>query len=546
YPENVQLFISNDDIISHLHMYYVSINHTTENIVYNQTTLPKYYGLILMGCRLSPEYHQKWMEAQNFFWALSSMIFGDFYDDHKTEELLMLLKISADASPTFRMKAWDSIITSLANSAPLTRKVHFMLRLYQYLNRDSIEDVHSFCKNKNSEDGALRKCLEILHNYLNISYSYQTDEVIYAYLKSWKTRQEFVSILLLFLHPNVDQEFYTRASEILCLLLKMKPTKDIAHTILQRLIDSHSKWQRGTVTSEDLLMKFGGNRSIFHQYKLIDDEFDNYSVMNLLQGPSIHVFKPYMQKLKREQVLQLQEVLYNPYLKFVEQVIVTGIEFEQYDRVVQLCSLVILEMMDIDIENIFNIILGLYEKLSTNGQVANIYGHVYFTTLIERLLNSNPHILTKHISEKLNVLRSLINIVKLNKPEFMQPIVSKHIQQLATNVKTLKEKLEFNDLASISMIIQELIQILQVLVITISKNDLPTDDPLTQVYLDSLKDISTDKLKIFLGQFEGLENDVIKMDSLLNELTTQQDAMMGNGGEMTLHELNKDDSNVIG
>ncbi|CAG8739417.1 7511_t:CDS:2, partial [Racocetra fulgida] len=136
--------------------------------------------------------------------------------------------------------------------------------------------------------------------------------------------------------------------------------------------------------------------------------------------------------------------------------------------------------------------------------------------------------------------------VKLNKPEFVQPIVSKHIQQLAANVKTLKEKLEFNDLASISMIIQELIQILQVLVITISKNDLPTDDPLTQVYLDSLKDISTDKLKNFLGQFEGLENDVIKMDSLLNELTTQQDAMMGNGGEMTLHEPNKDDSNVIG
>ncbi|CAG8780259.1 17198_t:CDS:2, partial [Racocetra fulgida] len=64
-------------------------------------------------------------------------------------------------------------------------------RLYQYLNRDSVEDVHSFCKShgfdalpqfinvikdKNSEDGALRKCLEILHNYLNISYSYQTDE----------------------------------------------------------------------------------------------------------------------------------------------------------------------------------------------------------------------------------------------------------------------------------------------------------------------------------------------------------------------------------
>ncbi|RIB07257.1 hypothetical protein C2G38_2252726 [Gigaspora rosea] len=561
YPDNVQLFIANDDIISHLHMYYVSINHSTENIVYNQTTLPKYYGLILMGCRLSPEYHQKWMEAQNFFWALGSMIFGDFYDDHKTEELLMLLKISADASPTFRMKTWDSIITSLANPAPLTRKVHFMLRLYQYLNRDSIEDVHSFCKShgfdafpqfinvikdKNGEDGVLRKCLEILHNYLNIAYSYQNDDVIYAYLKSWKTRQEFVNILLSFLHPNVDHEFYTRSAEILCLLLKMKATKDIAITILQRLIDNHSKWQRGTVTKEDLLMKFGGSRSIFHQYKLIDDEFDNYNVMNLLQGPSIHVFTPFMQKLKREQILQLQELLYKPYLNFVEQVIVTGIEFESYDRVVQLCSLVILEMMDIGIENIFNMILGLYEKLSSNDQVSNIYGHVYFAKLIERLLNSNPRILTKHISDKLGVLRSLISIVKLNKSEFVQPIVSKYIQQLAANVKTFKEKLEFNDMASISMIIQELIQTLQVLVITISKNDLPADDPLTQAYLDSLKDISTDKIKNILGQFEGLTNDVVKMDSLLNELTTQQGAVMGNGGEMTLNALDKDDSNVNG
>lgn len=35
-----------------------------------------------MGCRVSPEYHQKWMEAQNFFWALSSMVFGDFFEDH--------------------------------------------------------------------------------------------------------------------------------------------------------------------------------------------------------------------------------------------------------------------------------------------------------------------------------------------------------------------------------------------------------------------------------------------------------------------------------
>lgn len=59
-----------------------SINHTQENINYNQTTLPKYYGLLLMGCRRSNEYHKRWIEAPNYYWALSSMIFGDFYDDH--------------------------------------------------------------------------------------------------------------------------------------------------------------------------------------------------------------------------------------------------------------------------------------------------------------------------------------------------------------------------------------------------------------------------------------------------------------------------------
>jgi hypothetical protein len=64
-----------------LHCYF-SINHTQENINYNQTTLPKYYGLLLMGCLRSSEYHKRWLEAPNYYWALSSMVFGDFYDDH--------------------------------------------------------------------------------------------------------------------------------------------------------------------------------------------------------------------------------------------------------------------------------------------------------------------------------------------------------------------------------------------------------------------------------------------------------------------------------
>jgi len=146
YTPNVDLFISNENLIQHLHMYYVSINHTQENINYNQTTLPKYYGLLLMGCRHSREYHKRWMDAPNYYWALSSMIFGDFYDDHKTDELLELMNFSADETPVFRSKVWEHVIPTLDNTTPLPRKVNQILRLVQFLNRNSIEDLYSFCK----------------------------------------------------------------------------------------------------------------------------------------------------------------------------------------------------------------------------------------------------------------------------------------------------------------------------------------------------------------------------------------------------------------
>ncbi|CAG8680423.1 3868_t:CDS:2, partial [Paraglomus brasilianum] len=105
------------------------INHSRENILYNQETLPKYYGILLMACKQIPEVHEAWMEAPNFLWALGSMIFGDFYQEHKTDELLELLKISADTSPEFRMKCWKSVLNNLnhPNCAPPNRKIAAVL-----------------------------------------------------------------------------------------------------------------------------------------------------------------------------------------------------------------------------------------------------------------------------------------------------------------------------------------------------------------------------------------------------------------------------------
>ncbi|CAG8436597.1 9374_t:CDS:10 [Diversispora eburnea] len=497
YPDNVRLFISHNDLISQLHMYYVSINHTNDNIAYNQTTLPKYYGLILMGCRLSHEYHQKWMEAQNFFWALSSMVFGDFYEDHKTDELIELLRISADASPNFRIKIWDSIITSLANSAPLLRKVQLILRLYQYLNRDSIEDFINYVKDKHPDDDMMRKCLEIMHNYLNIVLQYPADE-------------EFAANLLTFLHPNVEHEFYVKSTETLFALLKLRYTKNIAVVMLQLLIDKHSQWQR---SQEGIILKFGGTRSLFFQFKLLEEDPESAGISSSLSGPSIHVYRPFMQKLKRDEIKRLQEKLYNPYLLVVEQTSITGIELEEYDKVIQLCSLIVLEMMDIDVERIFDILLEIYEKFSHNEQVKNAYSHAYFAMLVERILNSNSRVLFTLPPEKLSIFKSLVSIVT-SKPDVIQPIISKHIQQLATNVKILKENLEINNLDSVNSIIQELVLILQVLVISISENDLQDDD-LTRAYLESLRDISTDQVRSLIGQFEGLTN---KIYSILDEL----------------------------
>ncbi|CAI2172590.1 20242_t:CDS:10, partial [Funneliformis geosporum] len=529
FTQNVDIFITNENLTNQLHMYYVSINHTQENINYNQTTLPKYYGLLSMGCRRSREYHKKWMDAPNYYWALSSMIFGDF-DDHKTDELLELMKFSADESSMFRSKVWEHVFPTLVNTATLPRKVNQILR-------DSIEDFYSFCKyhgfdilpqyiqavkDKHPSDENIRKCLEALNINLGIALLYQSEEGIHDHLKNWKTLSDFVFSILTFLHPNIDNSVYVKVLEILCKFVSMKSTMDLSNGIMQILIEKHSDWQRGlsNVTQEELQLKFGGIRSIFTELKLVDDDSDTYSVLTP-SGPSVHVYRPFLTKLRTEDLLRLHQNIYKPYLMFIKKLIDAAIELKEYDKVVQLCSLIFLEMENKD-DYIINVLLNLYEKNSNKEIVINAYRNIYFATLVERILNSDSRLILNLSPEKLKLFKSLIHIVKSSKPDVIQPIVLKHIQQLAANAKVLKEKIEAKDLATINEIIQELVMILQVLVLALSDNFLPVDDPLRQAYLDSLKEIDSEQVKSELGQSEELAKVVNKMNSLLGQLTHQK------------------------
>ncbi|CAG8438368.1 11338_t:CDS:10 [Funneliformis caledonium] len=499
-------------------------------------TLPKYYGLLSMGCRRSREYHKKWMEAPNYYWALSSMIFGDF-DDHKTDELLELMKFSADESSMFRSKVWEHVFPTLVNTATLPRKVNQILRLVQYLNRDSIEDFYSFCKyhgfeilsqyiqaikDKHPSDENIRKCLEALNINLGIALLYQSEEGIHDYFKSWKTLSDFVVSFLTFLHPNIDNAVYVKVLEILCKFVSMKSTMDLASGIMQILIEKHSLWQRrlSNVTQEELQVKFGGIRSIFTELKLVDDESDTYSV-SPPSGPSIHVYKPFLTKLRAEDLLRLHQNIYKPYLMFIKKLIDAATELKEYNKIIQLCSLIFLEM-EIKDDYIFNVLLNLYEKNSNKEIVINAYRNIYFAMLVESILNSDSRLILNLSPEKLKLFKSLILIVKSSKPDMIQPIILKHIQQLAANAKVLKEKIEAKDSASVSEIIQELVMILQVLVLTLSDNFLPVDDPLRQAYLDSLKEIDSEQVKSELGQSEELAKLVNKMNLLLGQLTHQK------------------------
>lgn len=70
-------------------------------------------------------------------------------------------------------------------------------------------------------------------------------------------------------------------------------------------------------------------------------------------------------------------------------------------------------MLDIDVSNIFNILLSLFEKLSENKNVVSAYNQLAFSMLLEHLLNSNPRLLLTMLpAEQLNTFKSLINIVR--------------------------------------------------------------------------------------------------------------------------------------
>ncbi|GBC05850.1 hypothetical protein RclHR1_06470013, partial [Rhizophagus clarus] len=372
-------------------------------------------------------------------------------------------------------------------------------------------------KDKHPNDESILKCLEVLN--INLSIALSSDEGALDCIKSWKSRLDFVTSLLTFLHPNVDNAVYVNVSEILCKFVSMKSTMNLASDIMQILIEKHSLWQRGlsNVTQEELQLKFGGSRSIFTELKLLGNESDAYSP----SGPSIHVYKTFLTKLRTEDILRLQQKIYKPYLMIINKMVDAAIELKEFDKIIRLCSLIVLEMMDhIDVNNIFNQLLNIYEKYSTK-EVINAYRNAPFAMLVERILNSDSHFILNLLPERLNTFKSLIGIIKSSKPDVIQPIVLKHIQQLAANSKVLREKLDSKDLDSINTIIEELLIILQVLVLALSDSDIPVDDPLRKAYLDSLKEINSEQIKSGLGQFDELAEVINKINFLLSQLTPQ-------------------------
>ncbi|KAG9286507.1 hypothetical protein G9A89_014673 [Geosiphon pyriformis] len=535
-PENVNLFISNPNIYDHLHMFYVSINHLPENIAYNQATLPKYYGIILMGCRQSPEYHSVWMEAANFSWALNSMIWGDFYEDHKTDELQELVKISADRSAQFRMKCWDTALIGNVNS-PLLRKIPLCLRLHTFLYRDSVDDLLIFCKylgldtfsqyigavrDKNSNDENLFQCLDALHCYFKVAASASSDsEALQVYFKAWSNSKVFALTLLSFLHPNTENQIYIRATEILSIMLEIEFTRNITSEVLDCLIKSHTQWQKkmARIDDEDLLAAFGGNRSLYTKFQLLDKKTPGPSALKaLLNLPSVHVYKPFLKNLQSSEKQLLQEELYTPYLTVVRHAILGGIELQEFDKVVQLCTLVITEMMGFQDGCVFKILLELYEKL------------------VEYLLNSP--LLLDVPSGKLDALKSLTQLVKKNKADVVQPIISRYIHQLAAHVKMLKERLKANDLHGSGSIISQLIVVLEVLNMALTADDfMSSEDPLKKAYLDCLEDLDGEFIKTWLSKLENSSNFSERLLSLVEKLRSQTINFAGNN---PISSTNKD------
>jgi len=85
-------------------------------------------------------------------------------------------------------------------------------------------------------------------------------------------------------------------------------------------------------------LKFGGSRSIFTELKLVGDEPDTHNVLTQ-SGPSIHVYRPFLTKLRTEDLLRLQQNIYKPYLMFINKLADAAIELKEYNKVIQLCKL---------------------------------------------------------------------------------------------------------------------------------------------------------------------------------------------------------------
>ncbi|CAG8614447.1 6231_t:CDS:2 [Paraglomus brasilianum] len=292
------------------------------------------------------------------------------------------------------MTCWKSLLNNLnhPNCAPPNRKIATVLKLYQFLYRDTVYDLRIFSEN------------QVFDTLSRI----REEENLYRRLENLFRDEIFLQCLNVFIFisgwPSV-------------LPMKIPSTRDICTEILQPLIDSHLDWQKKAVQASseaDLHIYFGGPRSPFLPLLGVPGR----NGPSLSTNARIHVYRPFLQKLSSDEVKRLEEQA--P-----------------------------LETVDLDTGIVFTMLHDLYNNSSENVRLQGAYKHTSVAMLIERVLNSDePRLVLNLNSEKRNTFKSLTDIIKKSKTDVIQPIVSKRIQQLAADVNVLKEAIGADDMAS--------------------------------------------------------------------------------------------------
>ncbi|RUS28882.1 hypothetical protein BC938DRAFT_481322, partial [Jimgerdemannia flammicorona] len=249
YPSNLELITNNPNVYESFHSVLINLSDTEENILYNRRFLPHYYGIILLCCRHSEAYHAAWMRARNFFWALGTMLWGRFYNQHKPVELIELFECSISTSRDFRLKCWEEAFPSIMENGEA-----FLSFWHRMANKNSEADIIEFAKvgglsllsekivnelrdqrmpPTNEEFPLLRSYLEVLEKYLSALRSCldNRDTMILSPLSIWTNQQELYDELAGLDIPGVPEDVLQFASRV------VESMKQLFHSNTFSIID---------------------------------------------------------------------------------------------------------------------------------------------------------------------------------------------------------------------------------------------------------------------------------------------------------------------